>query len=327
MICTIYDNDYYCVAIVRDIKTQKYFMKKTFKYLDQKIEMHNDVYTADINFFINVQNKGLPFAILESFSFPNNERDSNYVITEFMKYRDLKTAIGCINSPYPELASSWDLANVKSLPDFVELNSPTLDDTQKMKTIYGMAFALNVMHKNQIVHGNIRPSSILYTETCEPLITDFVFTKDLLINNGFQSNSDKEQLIYMAPETITQKSFDFKSDVYSFSVVTLQLLNNHRLRFGNRIDPFTVRIERLREFIESKDTYNIPKAVPQLFSDLLKKGLSHSPADRVTMEDFVNYLNDTNSPPLLNHYDNNKFREYIQTLEKNFSGFHIPESK
>lgn len=310
---TISENDYFCVQKVEKIGTQDVFIKKIFKFDGTKGNFDNK---KDISFLIAMQNPKLPFALLESFSIPTIPQEDYYVMTKFMKYRDLKTAMNNTAVPLDTLLNSWDKA-VQDQPELDETSIPSLDDTQKMKICYGVAFGLNQMHRNGIVHGNLRPSNILFSEDLEPLITDFIYTKNILLNEEFQDKCDNEHLIYMAPELLNNKSkkLDYKSDVYTYSVIVDQLFKNN-LAINKSFNPITLKKDKFMKFVNNQNLiYDIPDEVPKPFAEILAKNLSHNPEKRDSMETFLNYFEDPEKPALFPKYDVNGFRQYVDSLK------------
>ncbi|KAL2547261.1 putative inactive receptor kinase [Forsythia ovata] len=71
-------------------------------------------------------------------------------------------------------------------------------------------------HDEIIPHGNIKPSNILLSDSEEPLISDYGYSKflDPSIASIFKSNG------YTAPE----KTLSEKADVFSFGIILLELL-------------------------------------------------------------------------------------------------------
>lgn len=301
------------VHLVQKITSQDYFIKKIFLTDVTKSKFDH---IKDINFLIKMQNTSMPFAILENLSLPSDPTKSVYIMTKLMKNRDLGTVLDYMKDPFREILTSWDNSKKKPLDQILgEPELQELDDTQKMKIIYGSAFGFNQMHKNGVVHGNIRPSSILLSNECEPLITDFIYMKDIICNREYKDTCDKDHLAYMAPESLNEANqLDSKSDVYSFSVIVLQMFDP-KLTFPRKYDPFQVKQKILIDFIESDKTYNIPKGVPEPFANILKQNLSRNPDDRGTMENFLDYFNDPNSEILFPGYDETIFKEYVAKLQ------------
>ena len=100
--------------------------------------------------------------------------------------------------------------------------------TYKYIILFGIALGLNYLHSKNIVHRDIKPTNILLKEDYYPIICDF----------GLSQNPYKTLMktyagtpLYMAPEIINRKSYNFKVDVYSFSIIAYQTIVGNPKQF------------------------------------------------------------------------------------------------
>lgn len=96
------------------------------------------------------------------------------------------------------------------------------------KWIAYMVESVNYLHKNKIIHANIKPSSFYLkknennSDDCELLIGDYgvptimkdARTKTRLVPNAFD---------YAGPEIIDGQSYEFKSDIWSVGATLLDI--------------------------------------------------------------------------------------------------------
>ncbi len=118
---------------------------------------------------------------------------------------------------------------------------------------------LYYLHRNNIVHGNIKPSNIRVNRNGIAKLTD-------IESNGFSS------INYCAPERIEHHISDFRSDVYSWALTSLEMF------IGKRTWDKGEEVSRNFDSITEKT--RIP--IPDYFKRILKKCLSLSPDERMT---------------------------------------------
>nr|KYP61984.1 BRASSINOSTEROID INSENSITIVE 1-associated receptor kinase 1 [Cajanus cajan] len=97
---------------------------------------------------------------------------------------------------------------------------------ERERVAIGLARGLKYLHDKNIVHCNIKPTSILLTHDFRPLIGDFGFGKELELNSS--KNKNKGNYEYIAPECLEKGKLSNKTDVYSFGVVILELITGRR---------------------------------------------------------------------------------------------------
>jgi serine/threonine-protein kinase len=161
-------------------------------------------------------------------------------------------------------------------------SGPTLKDRLKaLRDVGGQMMLLEVVriataiasvldhaHAQGLIHGDVRPSNILFTPSGEPLLADFGLAQ---ISGQAPQNSDGSASgasAYSAPEQ-AQGSPSPSSDLYSFAVVVCEMLAG-----DSAIDSILKQQERPpAPHVMRAD---IPPAVDAVFQQALAK----SPADR-----------------------------------------------
>lgn len=142
----------------------------------------------------------------------------------------------------------------------------------------------SVIHKENIVHHDIKPDNILFTKEDEIKIGDFGV-----------ANKNIGTYIYMPPEMSLSEYVsenDERIDIYSLGITLLELLiGENPLRNYSRYDMLSKKIEL---------SY-IPKNIPDWLQDIFYKALNPIPERRFqTMDDFREAILSKNIPHIQN---------------------------
>lgn len=118
-----------------------------------------------------------------------------------------------------------------SLDEFAQF----ADDIEVWQLLYKAALGLQFLHAGGIVHGNLRPSSIVVGSDGSANI-DGVGTRSSVAEGATLLDYcfDDELARWAAPECLRGSSGSFESDVYSFGMVVVgEFLGRGRLPWGN----------------------------------------------------------------------------------------------
>jgi WD40 repeat protein/serine/threonine protein kinase len=151
--------------------------------------------------------------------------------------------------------------------------------TQAARTLIPIAEALAYAHLRGMIHGHLRPSSILIGEDNTPYVFDFgveqIITECILADTpGTWLGSDFSS--YLAPEQVLGRPADNRSDIYSFAMVFYELVTGRRAFQGETT---------LAEIIHQYTTPLVPpqkviKEIPETASLILEKALAADPNQR-----------------------------------------------
>ncbi len=151
-----------------------------------------------------------------------------------------------------------------------------LDTFCVLNIISKIADALHVVHKQGIIHGDIKPANILFRGTDCPLLTDFGIShriepkKEVDLGSGDLYASPT----YASPELIQGKPFDYRTDIYSLGIMLYEMLLGEK--------PFTgeTEIETIANSIQ-QPVPQLPEPLKEL-QPLLESLLAKSPDDRLS---------------------------------------------
>lgn len=101
-----------------------------------------------------------------------------------------------------------------------------LDDKEVVKLGIDMCKALELCHKKNIIHRDIKPQNIFVSDSGDYKLGDFGIARTMEQTTGGMSK--KGTYKYMAPEVFRGEHYDSTADIYSLGIVLFSLLNGNR---------------------------------------------------------------------------------------------------
>ena len=202
---------------------------------------------------------------------------------------------------HPNIITVFDVVSVgqhnfiamEYLPegDLEERLKTKLDTFCALNIISKISDALHVVHKQGIIHGDIKPANILFRDSGCPLLTDFGISHKIEPKKEVDLSSDDlyASPTYASPELIQGKPFDYRTDLYSLGIMLYEMLLGEKPYTGD------TEIETIANSIQ-KPIPILPEPFKEL-QPLLESLLAKSPDDRLSdaklVTRFINqYLTD-----------------------------------
>ena len=274
----IYENGNKTISIFRTRKTG------TIKYIAVKVynkKFHKDKYSYEYDLVNKINNE----AVVNIMSC---SEDSNYFYME-MEYCATGDLSRCL----------WQ-------------NKNNLYSERTIKTISTQLLSgLYALHKNGIIHCNLKPSNILIDEYGNVKICDFKKSLKVSTMNASLIKKNKTAMTpcYTAPELFQEEGmYSFKSDLWALGCILYELAVGQVPFFENDISKLITKIINVDVNFNKPELRNYSDD----FIDILKKLLVKEPNERSTWGDiermpwwdgyFYNSKNEVNK----NDYSDNK---------------------
>ena len=161
------------------------------------------------------------------------------------------------------------------LKSFIKQNAP-LSLELTVSIMSQILSAIEIAHKNRIIHRDIKPQNILITENNEVKITDFGIAIALSDTSITQTNTLLGSVHYLSPEQARGSSATIKSDIYALGVVLYELITG-TVPFNGE-SAVSIALKHFQEaFPRVKDTVDY---VPQSLENVVLKATTKNPTDR-----------------------------------------------
>ncbi len=111
-----------------------------------------------------------------------------------------------------------------SLLSFLQIGN--VEPDLALEIVRGVAAGMTHLHKQGVVHRDLAARNVLLSESLKPKIADFGLSRDLGEGDEGKTTSDIGPVRWMAPESLKERRFSRKSDVWSFGVLLWEVATN-----------------------------------------------------------------------------------------------------
>ncbi len=150
---------------------------------------------------------------------------------------------------------------------------------QKILWIKQIAAGLCHLHENQVIHRDIAARNILMSDNVAKL-SDFGMSRQVTVDKGM-TKSEVGPLRWMAPESIRDRVYSTKTDVWMFGCCVYEILVQHEPHANG--DPIQTAIKIQNENL----TPEIPEVLSENMASLLRACWNPSPNNRPSMAEIV----------------------------------------
>lgn len=201
---------------------------------------------------------------------------------------------------HPNIVRVFDYGEYEGSPYLIMdyIDGVTLHDLKKpipladaIRLIAPVAEALDYVHRQGLLHRDVKPSNILITKDSRAILTDFGIVKQMEKAHGETGLTGAGIGIgtpdYMSPEQGLGKGVDERSDMYSLAVVLYELVTGVRPFVGDT--PVEIIMNHVKQPLP--DPRRVVPSLPEDAVAFFERALAKDAKDRYPiMDDFLRDL-------------------------------------
>ena len=157
--------------------------------------------------------------------------------------------------------------------DLEERRKKGMKENIALQLLIELATTLEYVHKQDLVHCDIKPANILFREDDSLVLADFGLATNY---QGFRLKTRSDNILctanYSSPEQVQGLPLDQRSDIYSLGIVFLEMLTNE--------NPFADENSRQAMINQVKLPLPILQGRLARYQPLLERMLAKKPEDR-----------------------------------------------
>ena len=204
-----------------------------------------------------------------------------------------------------------ELVKGKTLKQII-LRDKTINWKWSLNIAIQIASALELAHRNGIVHRDIKPHNIIITEDGIAKVGDFGIAKTVSNSTITAFGTTIGSVHYFSPEQAKGGITDAKSDIYSLGILMYEMLTG-KVPF-DADTPVSVALKHMQE--EAVPPIEVNKEIPQAVSDIVMKAIQKDPNERYDtatemLQDLSKALKDPNGDFVIIE---NKDGEYTRVM-------------
>jgi serine/threonine-protein kinase len=168
-----------------------------------------------------------------------------------------------------ELIDGWNMRR--------HIQDQDLNMFQAVDLITAVGAGVEYIHSNDIIHGDMKPENILISPKGEIKLADFGLSKaNTLFSLGRERLRGTKR--YMAPEQLTRKKVDARTDIYSLGVSSYELFTGVSPYFGKTQDEIIKEI--INRKIKPQPPSKVKSSLHHHIDRIIMKALEKNPANR-----------------------------------------------
>jgi serine/threonine-protein kinase len=156
------------------------------------------------------------------------------------------------------------------------LRGQPLSLEQAIGIVEQLASALDYVHRQGLVHGEVKPANILLQGGQHALLTGLGLTQITQTSAGGATSGTTGTPAYMSPEQTRGEAADARADIYALGVILYQMLTGHTPHEAD--SPLTTLVKRVNE--PPLPPRSLNPALPERVEQVILKALAINPTER-----------------------------------------------
>lgn len=169
-----------------------------------------------------------------------------------------------------ELVDGWNMRR--------HIQQQDLNTFQAVDLVLTVCTALEYIHHQGIIHGDLKPENILISASGVIKLADFGLSQTDSLFRLLSPDKLRGTKRYMAPEQLTRKKVDVRTDIYSLGVSSYELFTGQSPYVGKTADEVTKEIVDRR--IKPQPPTRLKPGLHHYLDRILLKALEKNPGDR-----------------------------------------------
>eukprot|EP01122_Echinamoeba_exundans_P017976 TRINITY_DN9909_c0_g1_i1.p1 TRINITY_DN9909_c0_g1~~TRINITY_DN9909_c0_g1_i1.p1 ORF type:complete len:763 (+),score=84.62 TRINITY_DN9909_c0_g1_i1:252-2540(+) len=161
-------------------------------------------------------------------------------------------------------------------------NQRTFNFFSQLKILRGVLRGMSIIANSSIVHRDLAARNILLGPELEPKISDFGWSRNLGSQKEGQTDTDLGPIRWMAPESLLERKYSPKSDVWSFGILAIELISNGQLPYFWLTDLISVAIAIREAKVNPLD--RVDPSWSKYIVDLIRPCFNRDPSKRPTFD-------------------------------------------
>lgn len=163
-----------------------------------------------------------------------------------------------------------------TLKQYIKDKGTKMGEFEMISIAKQIAEALDMAHRNHIIHRDIKPHNILLNESARVKVADFGIARAITSSTITNTAEIMGSVHYTSPEQARGGFVDERSDIYSLGVVMYEMAAGRVPYDGD--SPVTIALRHMKDDLILPSGYN--KDLSYGLEDIISKALQKSPANR-----------------------------------------------
>ena len=162
-------------------------------------------------------------------------------------------------------------------------NNKRFNDSTARFYVACVILAFDYLHEKGVIYRDLKPENLLLDSSGYIKLTDFGFAKKLAVEEKAWTFCGTPE--YVAPEIITNKSHDYRADIWSLGILVFELLTGAP-PFTNKANPAQV----YPEILKGIRGVCFPSCISASASEIIRQCCRLSPSQRPSLHILKHYI-------------------------------------